>query len=146
MDDRGRIKLPAQYLSILTGHYGNDLYITSLNGDQVFLYPLAKWEEIERSIENIPVRSPEIDEFLTRTGYYGNETEVDGRGRILIPPELRKESQLVDNVRIFGKIDYMVAWSEDQVRQKALQGSFTDEKMQKVSRLINEYSALSGNE
>lgn len=146
MDDRGRIKLPSQYLSILIENYGNELYITSLNGDQVFLYPLAKWEEIEKSIERMSVRSPEIEEFLTRTGFWGNEAEVDARGRVLIPPELRKESQLFDDVRIFGKIDYMVAWNEGMVRHKALQGMFTDEKMQQVSRLLNEYSALSGNE
>lgn len=144
-DDRGRIKIPAQYLSILTEEYGNELYVTSLNGDSVFLYPLKVWEGIEQSIERIKVRSPEIEEFISRTSFWGNESEVDVRGRILIPPELRKESRLNDTeLRIFGKIDHMLVWNEQMFREKSLSGEFTDEKLQVVSRLINEFSALPG--
>jgi MraZ protein len=147
VDDRGRIKVPAQYLSALTEQYGNELYITSLNGDRVYIYPLHVWEKIEQSIEKIKIRSPEIDEYLSRTSYWGNETEVDNRGRVLIPPELRKESQLNGgNLRIIGKIDHMLLWNEELFREKSLSGEFSDEKLQKVSRLINELAALPGDE
>ncbi len=149
VDDRGRVKIPSQYLSILTSQYGNHLYVTSLNGDRVYLYPLRVWEEIEESIEKIKVRSPEIEEFISRTSYWGNETEVDGRGRVLIPPELRKTGGLEDaGLRVFGKIDHMLLWNEELFRKKSLSGEFSDEKLQEVSRLINEYSptALPGHE
>lgn len=138
VDDRGRVKIPSQYLSILTGQYGNDLYITSLNGDHVLIYPLKVWEDIEQSIEKIKVRAPEIQEYISRTSYWGNESEVDTRGRVLIPPELRKSGQLDGNLRIFGEIDHMVVWNEELYKQKALSGKFTDEKLQAVSRLIHE--------
>jgi MraZ protein len=147
VDDRGRIKVPSQYLSILKEQYGNDLYITSLNGDRVYLYPLNVWEGIEQSIERIKVRSPEIDEYISRTSYWGNEGEVDTRGRVLIPPELRQEGQLNGaNLRIFGKIDHMVLWNEGLFKEISLSGEFSDEKLQKVSRLINEQPALPGDE
>ncbi len=115
VDDRGRIKVPSQYLSILTEQYGQELYITSLNGDRAYLYPLKIWEGIEQSIEKMKVRSPEIQEYISRTSFWGNESEVDVRGRVLIPPELRKESRLDGNtnLRIFGEIDYMVVWNEE---------------------------------
>ena len=138
VDDRGRVKIPSQYLSILTGQYGNDLYITSLNGDNVLIYPLKVWEDIEQSIEKIKVRAPEIQEYISRTSYWGNESEVDNRGRVLIPPELRKTSQLDSNLRIFGEIDHMVVWNEELFKKKSLSGKFTDEKLQAVSRLIHE--------
>jgi MraZ protein len=138
VDDRGRVKIPSQYLSILTEQYGNDLYITSLNGDHVLIYPLKVWEDIEQSIEKIKIRAPEIQEYISRTSYWGNESEVDSRGRVLIPPELRKTSQLDDNLRIFGEIDHMVVWNEDMFKQESLSGKFTDEKLQVVSRLIHE--------
>ncbi len=145
VDDRGRVKVPSQYLSALKEQYGETLYITSLNGDRVFLYPLPVWEEIEQSIEKIKVRSPEIDEYLSRTGYWGNESEVDSRGRLLIPPELRQTSKLNGgNLRIFGKINYMVIWNEAMFKEKTFSDEFSDEKLQTVSRLINEFTALSG--
>jgi MraZ protein len=141
VDDRGRIKVPSQYLSILAEQYGQDLYITSLNGDRVIVYPLKVWEGIEQSIEKIRVRSPEIEEYISRTSFWGNESEVDSRGRILIPPELRKSSQLDSDVRIFGEIDHLVVWNEELFRKKSLSGVFSDEKLQIVSRLIHEAAA-----
>jgi MraZ protein len=141
VDDRGRIKIPSQYLSILEEQYGKELYITSLNGDRVIVYPLGVWEGIEQSIEKIKVRAPEIEEYIGRTSFWGNESEVDSRGRILIPPELRKSSQLDGDVRIFGEIDHLVVWNEELFRQKSLSGVFSDEKLQIVSRLIHEAAA-----
>ena len=58
LDDRGRIKIPSKYLSVLEEQYGKELYITSINGDRVFLYPLEVWEAIEQSIETKKVRAP----------------------------------------------------------------------------------------
>lgn len=147
VDDRGRIKIPAQYLSTLKEQFGTELYITSLNGDRVYLYPLHVWENIEQSIEKIKVRSPELEEYISRTSYWGNESEADNRGRVLIPPELRSESGLNGgNLRIFGKIDHMVVWNEDSFKQKTFSGEFSDEKLLKVSRQINELAALPGDE
>jgi MraZ protein len=140
VDDRGRVKIPSQYLSILTEQYGKDLYITSLNGDCVLIYPLKVWEDIEQSIEKIKIRAPEIQEYISRTSYWGNESEVDARGRLLIPPELRKTSQLDSNLRIIGEIDHMVVWNEELFKQESLSGKFTDEKLEVVSRLIHEAS------
>jgi MraZ protein len=145
VDDRGRIKIPSQYLSALQEQYGNELYITSLNGDRVYLYPLKVWEGIEQSIERLKIRSPEIDEYINRTSYWGNEAEVDNRGRVLIPPELRKASRLNgSDLRIFGKIDHMLLWNEEMFKEKELSGEFSDEKLQIVSRLINEFPGLPG--
>jgi len=141
MDDRGRIKVPAKYLSALEGQYGKELYITSVNGDRVLLYPLAVWEAIEKSIETIKVRSPEVENYVSRTGFWGNEGEVDGRGRVLIPPELRSSANLNGNLRIIGKIDHMVIWNEEMFKSKALSGEFSDEKLHRVSLMLSDAEA-----
>jgi MraZ protein len=146
VDDRGRIKVPSKYLSILEEQFGKDLYVTSINGDRAFLYPLKVWEGIEQGIETMRVRAPEVEEYVSRTSFWGNESEVDGRGRVLIPPELRTAGKLNDNVRIFGKIDHMVVWNEELFRAKELSGEFTDEKLQEVSRLLHESSVKQGTE
>lgn len=136
LDDRGRLKIPARYLSILEEQYGREIYITSLNGDHVLLYPLPVWEKIEQSIEKMKVRAPEVEEYVSRTSFWGNESEVDARGRVLIPPELRKESRLDDDVCVVGNIDYMVLWNEAMFREKSMSGQFNDGKLQKVSELL----------
>ena len=139
VDDKGRIKIPSKYLSTLEEQYGKELYITSVNGDRVFLYPLKVWEVIEQRIEQMKVRTPEIENYISRTSFWGNESEVDNRGRVLIPPELRAAGQLDGQARLIGKIDHMVLWNEDLFREKTLKGDFSDEKMNEVSRLLNEF-------
>ena len=139
VDDKGRIKIPSKYLSALEEQYGKELYITSVNGDRVFLYPLKVWEVIEQRIEQMKVRTPEIENYISRTSFWGNESEVDNRGRVLIPPELRTAGQLDGQARLIGKIDHMVLWNEDLFREKTLKGDFSDEKMNEVSRLLNEF-------
>jgi MraZ protein len=140
VDDKGRIKIPSKYLSVLEEQHGKELYITSVNGDRVFLYPLKVWEVIEQGIEQMKVRTPEIEDYISRTSFWGNESEVDNRGRVLIPPELRTACQLDGQARLIGKIDHMVLWNEDLFREKTLKGDFSDEKMNEVSRLFNEFS------
>jgi MraZ protein len=122
------------------------LYITSINGDRVLLYPLEVWEGIEQAIATMRVRSPEIEDYVSRTSFWGNEGEVDGKGRVLIPPELRTSSKLDGNVRIIGKIDHMVLWNEDEFRAKALSGEFSDEKLHQVSLMLNEIAAVGSKE
>ncbi len=146
VDDRGRVKIPAKYLSVLEEQFGTELYITSINGDRVYLYPSSVWESIELTIEKKKIRAPEIENYISRTSYWGNESEVDARGRILIPPELRLASKLNDNIRIFGKIDHMIIWNEEMFKTKSLSGEFTDKELYEVSRLLNEIPTLSGNE
>ena len=98
IDDRGRIKIPARYLSILENQYGRDVYLTSLNGDQVLFYPLSVWEVIEQGLEKIKIRTKTLEDFIRLTSFWGTETEIDPRGRLLIPQDLREKSGLDDDI------------------------------------------------
>ncbi len=146
IDDRGRIKIPAQFLSALEGGFGKEVYLTSVNGDHVLFYPMQVWEEIEKKIARIPMRDPDLEEYISRISFWGSETEIDPKGRILIPPDLRQSSKLENNLLILGKIDYLVIWNTDAFTSKYMGGQFGDEKMQRVSRLLNEFPSLPSHE
>jgi MraZ protein len=146
IDDRGRVKIPAQYLSALEQGFGKEVYLTSINGDHILFYPMQVWEEIERKIARIPMRDPDLEEYISRISFWGNETEIDPKGRILIPADLRQSSKLEDDLLILGKIDYLVIWNKEAFTAKYMGGQFGDEKLQNVSRLLNEFSSLPGHE
>jgi DNA-binding transcriptional regulator/RsmH inhibitor MraZ len=65
---------------------------------------------------------------------------------VLVPAGLRESCQLIQDVLILGKVNYMVIWNRETFKSRYIDGTFTDEKMQKVSRLLNEFSALSRDE
>ena len=92
------------------------------------------------------MRDPDLEEYISRISFWGSETEIDPKGRILIPSDLRQSSKLENNLLILGKIDYLVIWNKESFAAKYMGGQFSDEKMQKVSRLLNEFSSLPGHE
>lgn len=146
IDDKGRIKVPTRYHSILESQFGSELYLTSLNGDCILVYPLTVWEEIEAAIAKMKVRTPELEEYINRTSYWGNEAEIDNRGRILMPPDLRSSALLDGSIRMVGKIDHLVVWNDELFRERALDGVFDEEKLQRIAMVLNGQKTLSGHE
>jgi MraZ protein len=146
IDDRGRIKIPSRFLSVFDSGYGRDVYITSLNGDHVMLYPIKIWEDVELRVENIGVWDPDVDEFVSRLSYWGTESEIDLKGRVLVPPDLRKASKLQEVIRILGKANHLVIWNEGIFRSKEMVEEYGKDKLHRVSRILNEVSPLSGDE
>ncbi len=146
MDDRGRVKIPAKFLSVFDDSSKREVFITSINGDSAMIYPLPVWEEMEEKFENLGSWDPDVDEFITRLSYWGTETEIDSKGRLLIPTDLRKEGQLEETVLIFGKGNHLVAWNKELFKAGELGEKYSKEKLHRVSRIINEAKALPGNE
>ncbi len=146
LDDRGRLRIPAKFLQILQNQKNSHLFLTSLNGDHVMAYPIKIWEGIEKRIEQITIFNPDIEEYLSRLSYWGNETEIDSKGRILIPQELRESAGLNEEIVVLGRLNYFVIWNTAQFRQKFMKNEFSPEKLFQVAKAINETPALSGNE
>jgi MraZ protein len=146
IDDRGRIKIPVKFIHVFDSGFGREIFLTSLNGDHVILYPIKIWEEMELKIENVGVWNPDIDDFMSRLSYWGSESEIDLKGRVLIPPDLRKQSQLDGSIRILGKANHLVIWNEDVFKTRELGDSFGKEKLHKVSNILNAVPSLPSNE
>lgn len=146
IDDRGRIIVPSRYRTILETQFGSEVYLTSANDDHILFYPLHIWEIIEQNIGKIQLRTRRVEDFVRVTGYWGTESELDPKGRILIPPDLREKIKLKDSVLIIGQIDHIAIWNSEVFEEKYASKSFSDSEMDEVSRLLNNERPLSGNE
>ena len=66
IDDKGRLKIPTSFKGIIAAQHGRDLFVTSLSGESVRIYPMPVWIEIERQLgAQGLVRDPEVDRFLS---------------------------------------------------------------------------------
>ena len=90
MDDRGRLKIPRDFLKELREAYGPAVYVTSITGQSAWVYPLPVWEAIESRLRDLPSTFKGRQKYLSRTSYFGNEASIDAQGRLLIHPLLRK--------------------------------------------------------
>jgi MraZ protein len=127
IDDKGRLKVPTMFRSVIQDQQGADVFVTSLSGESVRIYPLAVWIEIERKLMEMPGNHPSRLKFLDRVNYYGQASELDGQGRVVIPQHLRESASIVGDVRVFGRISYLEVWNDQRFLQKLQREAWTDE-------------------
>src|ERR1035438_1490679 len=82
VDEKGRLKVPAEFKRVIDEKYGTQFYITSLDGKVAQLYPFEEWERIEQKLAGLSNFNPTKKKFLDRVNYYGQQVEMDGQGRL----------------------------------------------------------------
>jgi len=135
VDDKGRLKLPADFRSNIEEEYGSKFYITaSVEVDSVHLYPLPVWEDIERKLSDQPMTNASVDKFVNITGYYGAEISMDNQGRILIPQRLRDAVQIRDEVNVMGKMRFLSIWNDENYKKKISNQPFGKDDAHELSQ------------
>ncbi|MFZ3201333.1 MAG: division/cell wall cluster transcriptional repressor MraZ [Candidatus Acidiferrales bacterium] len=126
VDEKGRVKIPAEYLAELH-KTGKKFYVTSASGDHARVYPMKVWEEIERKLAKRSSYNPVKQKFLARANYYGQVVEVDGQGRILIPPVLRESAEMKGEVDVQGNLTYLQIWNHARFLEQLNRNPMTAE-------------------
>jgi MraZ protein len=117
IDDKGRLKVPTLFRENVQ-QTGSRLFVTSVSGDCVRLYPLRVWTEVEKRLKDAPRSHPTLMKFQDRVSYYGASVELDGQGRVLIPARLRQRAAIEGEVRVVGRVDHLEVWNEERLAQK----------------------------
>jgi MraZ protein len=127
IDEKGRLKVPTVFRGVIHDQHGADVFVTSVTGENVRIYPMPVWLEIERRLSQMPGNHPSRLKFLDRVNYYGQTGELDAQGRVVIPAHLRESASIVGEVRVFGRIDYLEVWNAERFLQKLNREPWTDE-------------------
>ncbi|MBI2682767.1 MAG: division/cell wall cluster transcriptional repressor MraZ [Acidobacteriales bacterium] len=107
VDDKGRLKVPADFKRLIDEKYGTQFYITSRDGKVAELYPYEEWQRIEEKLARLSNFNPAKKNFLKRTNYFGQLVEMDGQGRLLLPQLLREAADLKGEVAVMGYLNYL---------------------------------------
>jgi len=135
IDEKGRLKVPTIFRTVIQDHQGPDVFVTSLTGECVRIYPMPVWLDVERKLLEGSRNHPARLKFLDRVNYYGQSGELDVQGRIVIPPHLRDSASIVGDVRVFGRIDYLEVWNDERFAQKLQREQWTDEDGRSLAEL-----------
>jgi MraZ protein len=127
IDDKGRLKIPNAFRAVVEDQHGAGLYLTSLSGDSVRIYPMAEWLAVEQRVSRMPSSHPARLKFLDRVNYFGQIGEFDVQGRVLIPARLREAAGVVGDVDVLGQISYLEVWSHERFVAKLKREPFTDD-------------------
>src|SRR5919199_583690 len=136
VDEKGRLKIPTAFRHYIEEKYTTpEVYVTSLTGDCVRIYPLPEWESIEQRLSLLPSMDPARRKFLDRANYYGQQATMDGQGRLLIHPLLRKSAEVIGDVAVLGYLTYLEVWELDKFKARMLADPYTEEDEAAIARL-----------
>ena len=128
IDDKGRLKIPSAFKTHVEERHGaGSLYVTSLNGDSVRIYPMPVWVAIEQRLAKMPSTHPARIKFLDRVNYYGQVSEFDVQGRVLIPARVREAAGMTGDVDILGQVDHLEVWNHDRFVAKLQREPFSED-------------------
>jgi len=133
IDDKGRLKLPTVFRSSLESKYGRELFLTSLSGEYVRIYPMPVWLEIEEKLGQMPSTHPSRLRFLDRINYFGSVGELDAQGRVLIPVRLRDSATMAGDVDVLGQISCLDVWNHDRFLTKLQRDAYSDDDAKALS-------------
>ena len=133
IDDKGRLKVPNAFRSLLEDKYGRELFLTSLTGEYVRIYPMPVWLEIEEKLGQVPSTHPAKLRYLDRVNYFGQAAELDVQGRVIIPVRLRESATMSGDVDVLGQYNYLDVWNHDRFLTKLQRDAYTDEDAKALS-------------
>jgi MraZ protein len=133
VDEKGRLKLPAEFKRQIDEQYGAQFYITSKDGKVAEIYPLQEWEKFEQKVAAIPSFNPARKKLLDRLNYYGQMAEIDAQGRVLLPQILREQAKVTGDVVVFGMQTYLEVANHEAFKQNMDQNPLTSEDEQALA-------------
>jgi len=112
LDAKGRMVLPTRYRERVLERSGGRVIVTVDRDQCLLLYPLPDWEEIERRLMSLPSLHPQARRLQRLMVGHATDLELDGHGRLLLPPELREFAHLERLGMLIGQGNRCELWDE----------------------------------
>ncbi|GAB5453320.1 MAG: division/cell wall cluster transcriptional repressor MraZ [Halioglobus sp.] len=133
MDAKGRMAMPTRLREPLQALCEGRIVVTiDTQTNCLVIYPYPEWEIIAAKIEALPDMQPITRRFKRLKLGYASELELDGNGRVLLPPPLREYAKLEKKLMLAGIGNKLELWSEDLWQgecEQALQDSLAGEEL-----------------
>ncbi len=118
LDVNGRMVMPTRYRERLQERCGGKLVVTVDKDQCLLIYPLPDWEEIERKLMRLPTLNPEARRLQRLMVGHATDLELDGHGRVLLPPQLREFGLLTRDAVLIGQGLRFELWDEARWNEK----------------------------
>jgi len=131
LDDRGRLKMPAEFKAFIEKKYGKDFtafYITSREGKDAEIYPMPEWQQHLAKIFAMPKSMPARKKLLDRYNLFGDKADMDPQGRLLMPEELRNGGLVNAEVKVSGEGTFLRVTRLDVLRDMVSSNPMTPEE------------------
>ncbi|WP_311678352.1 division/cell wall cluster transcriptional repressor MraZ [Sneathia vaginalis] len=129
IDSKGRITFPAKLREQLEGQ---NFVITRGLDKCIDLFPMDKWNEKMKKLENIKTTDIKQRTYVRFLLSAATELDFDAQGRINIPQSLKTYSELEKEVVVIGQNGRMEIWS------KSRWDSFMSDSLENIADIAQE--------
>jgi MraZ protein len=133
IDDKGRLKIPNAFRALIQERHGAEVFVTSLTGEYVRVYPMPVWLALEEKLARMPSTHPARLKFFDRVNYYGQAAEIDTQGRVVIQSRLRESAGMSGEVDVLGQYDFLDVWNHERFVAKLQRDPYTDDDARALS-------------
>lgn len=140
VDDKGRLKIPSAFKSLIDANNVTQFYITSVDGRSAEIWPLPEWEKKEKMLAKHSTLNKAVEKYLSLTSYYGQQVEMDSQGRVVLPQILRDKARLNAEVVVLGKLVYLEVQNEKDFERRLADYEMTDEEREAVNVMVRDLS------
>lgn len=115
LDGKGRMTVPARHRDVLLAQSQGRVTLTKSPEGCLMLFAEADWLEFRNRIAQLPMSAQGWKRIFLG---HANETEMDGTGRVLIPPALREAVGLARDVDLIGMGSHFEIWDRETHKAK----------------------------
>jgi MraZ protein len=112
LDIKGRMVMPTRYRDRLQEICGGKLVITVDKDQCLMIYPVPRWEQIERQLMALPSLNPAARRLQRLMVGHATDLELDAHGRLLLPQKLREFAALTRDAILIGQGERFELWDE----------------------------------
>ena len=115
LDAKGRLAIPGKHRAALAGSSDGSEHTLIVTADPsrcLLVYPRATWEPIQARLMALSSFKDEIRGLQRLLVGHADEVEMDGTGRVLVPPALRQYAGLEHRVVLVGQGNKFELWDE----------------------------------
>lgn len=114
MDAKGRIAIPQRVREGLVELCGGRVVVTAHTEERCLLiYPEPQWQQLRPQVEALPNVNRKARRMQRLLLGYATPLDVDGNGRVLLPPTLREYARLDKRLMLVGQGRKLELWNED---------------------------------
>ena len=112
LDSKGRLAIPARHRDMLLANCAGKLVLTADPDGCLLMYPEPEWQPIRDKLNKLSSFNARSRALQRRLVGYAENVEMDGAGRVLIPPTLRSYAALDKHVMLVGQGNKFELWDE----------------------------------
>lgn len=125
LDAKGRMAMPSRYREQLQESCEGQVVVTVDRDRHLLLYPMPEWERVERKLLELPSFNKQARRLQRLLMGHATECELDGSGRIVLPPLLREFAGIEKRIVMIGQGNKFEIW--DEARWNELRDEYLEE-------------------